>query len=37
MLGFIAGAIIGGALGIIMMGILQAAGLEYPDDEEKDE
>lgn len=34
MLGFIAGAVIGAALGIFAMGLLQTAGYEYPEDEE---
>ena len=37
MLGFIAGAIVGGALGILMMGILQTSGFDYQDEEDDDE
>lgn len=34
---FMLGVILGGALGIIVMSILQDAKMYYPDEEDKDE
>ena len=36
-MGFMIGVIVGGALGIIVMSILQDAKMYYPDEEDKDE
>lgn len=36
MLGFLLGVIVGGALGIIAMGILQDVKMYYPDEEDEE-